>query len=104
MLNRAMAGFPGKKACFTELGYLTPEGYGPLPASFSWAANTTAAQQALWLGQAVGQASSSGRVRLLIIFNVDSTNYSTDPQAGYAMIRPGGAGCPSCSQIAAALP
>ncbi len=41
MLNRALAGFPGKKACFTELGYLTAEGYPPLPGGFAWAGNVT---------------------------------------------------------------
>src|SRR5258706_422520 len=102
MLNRAMGPFPGKKACFTELGYLTPEGYGPLPGGFSWAANTTVAQQAQWLAQAVTSAANSGRVRLLIVFNIDSTNYGEDPQAGYAIIRPGG-GCPGCNSIGSVL-
>ena len=36
-----------RKLCFTEIGYLTPEGFGPLPGSFGWAGNTTLAQQAL---------------------------------------------------------
>ncbi len=103
MLNRAMAPFPGKKACFTELGYLTPEGYGPLPTSFNWAANTTVAQQAQWLAQAAQITGGSGRVRMMIVFNVDSTTYGADPQAGYAMIRPGG-GCPACSSLAGVLP
>ncbi len=102
MLNRAMGPFPGKKACFTELGYLTPEGYGPLPGGFSWAANTTVAQQAQWLAQAITSAANSGRVRLLIVFNIDSTNYGEDPQAGYAIIRPGG-GCPGCNSIGSVL-
>lgn len=102
-LARALASFPGKQACFTELGYLSPEGYGPLPGAFNWAANTTAAQQAQWLGEAVSIASRSGRVRVMIIFNVDFTQYGADPQAGYAMIRPGGT-CPACAQIAAVLP
>ncbi len=103
MLSRAMGPFPGKMACFTELGYLSPEGYGPLPASFGWAVNTTVAQQALWLGQAAQQASGSGRVRLMVVFNVDSTSYGADPQAGYAIIRPGGS-CPAGSHLAAAVP
>jgi LysM repeat protein len=103
MLNRAMGPFPGKKACFTELGYLTPEGYGPLPGGFSWAGNTTVAQQAQWLAQAMQSAANSGRVRMVIVFNIDSTNYGVDPQAGYAIIRPGG-GCPACNSIGAVLP
>ena len=44
------ATFPGKPLCFTEIGYLSSEGYGPLPASFAWAANVTVADQAAWLG------------------------------------------------------
>jgi LysM repeat protein len=103
MLNRALASFPGKSACFTELGYLTPEGYGPLPAGFEWAGNVTVAQQAEWLGLAARRSAASGRVRLLIVFNVDFTAYGADPQGGYAIIRPGG-GCPACGQLAAAIP
>lgn len=103
MLSRATSAFPGKSACFTELGYLTPEGYSPLPGSFAWAQNTTIAQQAQWLSQAAVAASQSGRVRLMIIFNVDFTYYGADPQAGYAMIRLGGA-CPACAALAGVLP
>jgi LysM repeat protein len=103
MLNRALAPFPGKLACITELGYLSPEGYGPLPSGFSWAGNTTVAQHAQWLGEATKKAAASGRVRMMIVFNVDATTYNADPQAGFAIIRPGG-GCPACAQLAAALP
>ncbi len=97
MLARAMRPFRGKQACFTELGYLTPEGYGPLPGSFAWAQNTTVAQQAAWLAQAAVRSSGSG-VRLMIVFNVDFSYYGEDPQAGYAMIRPGGV-CPACDAL-----
>jgi hypothetical protein len=86
--------------CFTELGYLTPEGYGPLPGAFGWAGNTSVAQQAQWLGQVAGLARDSGIVRLLVVFNVDFTGYGDDPQAGYAMIRPGG-NCPACDALRA---
>ena len=99
MLARALASFPGKKACFTELGYLTSQGYGSLPNNFSWARNTTLAQQVAWLAQAAVRASASGRVRLMIIWNVDMTYYGPDdPMAGFAMIRPGG-GCPACDTL-----
>lgn len=84
--------------CFTELGYLSPEGYGPLPGAFGWAENVTAAQQAQWLDQAVTMAANSGRVRLLIVWNVDFTEYGADPMAGYAIIRPGGA-CYACDLL-----
>jgi hypothetical protein len=87
-----------KKICFTELGYLTPEGYGPLPSAFGWAGNTTVAQQAQWLAEAVSLARSSSSVRMIIVFNVDLTSYGDDPQAGYAIIRPGGV-CPACDSL-----
>jgi hypothetical protein len=100
MLARVTGPFPASSVCFTELGFLTPEGYGPLPAGFTWAANTTVANQALWLSQAAVLASQSGHVRLMIVFNVDFSYYGADPQAGYALIRSGGA-CPSCDALAA---
>lgn len=87
--------------CFTELGYLTPEGYPPLDPFFAWGANTTVAQQAAWLAEAAAISSQSGRVRLMIVWNVDFSFYGADPQAGFAMIRPGG-GCPACSAMAGA--
>lgn len=84
--------------CFTELGYLSPEGYGPLPPAFGWAENVTVAQQAAWLDQVVDLARRSGVVRLLIIWNINYTGYGDDPQAGYAIIRPGGV-CPACDAL-----
>ncbi len=87
--------------CFTELGYLTPEGYPPLDPYFGWGANTTVAQQAAWLAEAAALASQSGRVRLMIVWNVDFENYGADPMAGFAIIRPGG-GCPACDALAGA--
>jgi hypothetical protein len=100
MINTYWANFGGARPlCFTELGYVSPEGYGPLPPNFAWAANTTVAQQAAWLAQAAVLASNSGKVRLFIVYNVDFTLYSdSDPQAGYAIIRPGG-GCPACETL-----
>jgi len=101
MVNTYYNAFGGaKKLCFTELGYLSPEGYGPLPGSFGWAGNTSAAEQAQWLGEAANLAKNSGKVRLLIIFNVDFTLYGDDPQGGYAIIRPGGA-CGACDSLRA---
>lgn len=88
--------------CLTEMGYLSPEGYGPLPSSFSWAANTSVAEQALWLSQAITIAANYERmpVELVIIWNVDFDKYDDDPQGGYAIIRPDGT-CPACDSIAA---
>lgn len=81
--------------CFTELGYLSPEGFGPLPGNFSWASNVTVAQQASWLDQVMNQARRSGRVRIVIIWNINFQQYGADPMGGYAIIRPDG-GCPAC--------
>ncbi len=99
MTDRAWAPFGGSRpVCYTELGYLSPEGYGPPPAGFEWGGNTTVAQQAAWLARAAVLLSSSGKVRLMIIWNVNFTNYAGDPMAGYAIVRPGG-GCPACDAL-----
>lgn len=102
MVNLYSRTFPGKPLCFTEIGYLTGEGFGGLPDAFSWAANTSVAEQAEWLAGAVRIARDSGIVRLFVIWNVDNTNFSGDPQAGYAIVRPDGT-CPACNTIAAVL-
>src|SRR5690606_21485876 len=76
MVNTYHNAFGGARPlCFTELGYLTPEGFPPLSGGFAWAENVTVGQHAQWLGQAARLAAGSGRVRLLIIWNVDFTNY-----------------------------
>jgi LysM repeat protein len=91
-----------RKVCWTELGYLSPEGYGPLPGHFSWASDTSVAEHAEWLGRAAALSRGSGRVRLMIVWNVDFTQYGDDPMGGYAIVRPDG-GCPACGQLAAAV-
>lgn len=90
-----------KPICFTELGYVSSEGYGSLPSGFSWARDVTVAQQAAWLAQAAALASQSGQVRLFIVWNIDFARYDVDPQAGYAIIRPDGS-CPACAALAKA--
>lgn len=95
--------FPSKPLCFTEIGYLSPEGYDDLPVGFEWAANTTLQNQADWLAQAVQLARQSRRVQLLIVWNIDATEYGADPLAGYAIVRPGGV-CPACITLGAAMP
>lgn len=93
----------GKPVCITELGYLSGEGWGSLPPNFSWASNTTIGQHAQWLAEAVSMSANDGRVRMLIIFNVDFTLFDgADPQAGYGMIRKDGS-CPSCDTIRAVM-
>lgn len=98
MLN-TYSSITGRPICFTELGYLTSEGFPALPEFFSWAENVTVAQQAAWLAEAAALASQSGQVRLLIVWNIDFTFYGSDPQAGYAIVRPDGS-CPACAAIA----
>ncbi|PJF27041.1 MAG: hypothetical protein CUN53_05545 [Phototrophicales bacterium] len=99
MLARGFNPF-NKPVCWTELGYLSGEGFStPIPAGFAWANNTTVAQQAAWLAEAASLSAQSGRVRLMIIWNVDFPFFTaTDPMGGYAMIRPGG-GCPACDTV-----
>src|SRR5579859_141058 len=99
MVNLYYGAFGGTRPlCFTELGYLTGEGYPGLPSAFGWAANTSLADQAQWLADTASLAGNSGQVRLMIVFNVDFTLYGADPQAGYAIVRPGGS-CPACSAL-----
>ncbi|GAB4513086.1 MAG: hypothetical protein OHK0046_13500 [Anaerolineae bacterium] len=106
MVNLYSSTFPGKPLCFTEIGYLTPEGLGPLPAAFGWAADTSLQEQATWLAQAATLARQSGRVRLFIVWNVDFTRYDDDPQAGFAIVRRGANGateCRACITLGAAV-
>ena len=84
--------------CFTELGYLSAEGYPTLPENFAWAANITAHQQATWLAEAASLSANSGKVRLLIVFNVDTAVDQNAPQAGYTIKRPDGS-CPACASL-----
>ena len=102
MVNLYTSVFPNKQLCITELGYLTAEGYPALPPAFAWAQNISVQNQADWLGSVVRQARQSGRVRMLIVWNVDNTTWGADPQGGYAIVRPGGA-CSACNALAAAM-
>jgi hypothetical protein len=104
MLQRAAQPFRNSDIplCFSEMGYLSPEGYGPLPQGFAWASNTSVAEQALWLRDAIEIIArfESKRVALVIVWNVDFDVYTQDdPQGGYAIIRPDGT-CPACDTIA----
>ena len=104
MLDTYYNAFGGQRqVCWTELGYLSGEGYQSLPPAFGWAANTSVAEHAQWLGRAAQLSRSSGRVRLMIVWNVDFTGvWGDDPQGGYAILRPDGS-CPACGQLAAAV-
>ncbi|MDX2160459.1 MAG: hypothetical protein SF162_03945 [bacterium] len=103
MLARGYNPF-SKPVCFTELGYLSPEGFNdPLPSSFAWAQNTSVAEHAAWLAEAASLAAQSGRVRMMIVWNVDFPFYTaTDPMGGYGMNRPGGS-CPACDTLGAVM-
>jgi LysM repeat protein len=95
--------FPSKPLCFTEIGYLSGEGFStPLPGGFSWAGGTSVQEQAQWLAEAAVLARNSGRVRLFIVWNIDSNVWGDDPQAGYAIVRPNGT-CPACNTLASSL-
>ena len=88
--------------CLTEIGYLSPEGYGPLPRGFTWASTTSVSEQAAWLAKAM-QIAADYRdmpVEVAVIWNIDFDVYDADPQAGYAIIRRDGS-CPACQSIAA---
>jgi hypothetical protein len=102
MIQRAAFPFRNTNArlCFSELGYVSPEGYGALPAGFAWGANTSVGEQAMWLREAIEVAAATGRVDLIIVFNINFTRFvDGDPQGGYAIIRPDGS-CPACEEIA----
>ncbi len=88
--------------CMTEMGYLSPEGYGRLPDAFNWAAYTSVQEQARWLADAIQISANFQRmpVEMIIVWNIDFESYDNDPQAGYAIIRPDGS-CPACETIAA---
>ena len=105
MIERYSAAFGGnRQLCFTELGYLSGEEWGYVPKHYLWKPpiNNTVAEQAAYLGEAVRLARSKGRVRMIMVFNVDFANYGDDPMAGYAIIRPDGS-CPACVTLAASM-
>ena len=98
--------FPGKPLCYTEIGYVSPEGYPPLCDNFGWGQNTSVGEQAAWLAGAVNYLRGQN-TRLMIVWNVDFTKYTAtafgcDPQGGYAIVRPGG-GCPACDTLRQAM-
>lgn len=92
--------------CFTQLGYLSPQGFPSVPADFDWSAATKVDQQAAWLAESVVLAQSENRpVQMMIIYNVDYTDYDVfgHPDAGYAIFRPDGS-CPACGALSLVIP
>ena len=74
---------------------------GSLPPAFSWAGSNSVASQAQWLAQAALASQASGKVRLMIVWNIDINSWNAataDTRAGYAIIRPNGS-CPACDSL-----
>jgi hypothetical protein len=107
--------FQGSRQLFyTEMGYVTPEGTcgTGLPSNFQWGNGTSLADQAAWLTEAVQLSIQTGMVRCVIVWNVDFVRNDCaecnpqatdcDPQASFAIIRPGGS-CPACDALHAVL-
>jgi hypothetical protein len=93
--------------CFTEVGYLSADGFDQTLAqiganNFIWAEGTSVRDQAEWLEEALLRACRSGKVKMFIVWNVDFKNYGEDPQAGYAILRPNEK-CPSCETLSRAV-
>ncbi|MBI1258756.1 MAG: LysM peptidoglycan-binding domain-containing protein [Chloroflexi bacterium] len=94
--------FPTKQLCFTEFGYLVT-GQVPLANRFPWAQNTTPELRAEWLARAATLANNSGRIRLMIVYNMDATSSSDDiPAVNYAIVSSTG-DCSACIALDAAL-
>jgi hypothetical protein len=107
--NASYGAFNGARpVCFTAIGYVTADGFAEgMPTNYSFAAGTTLANHAAWLADAANMSKESGKVRLMIVWNVDATVFRSDdpstgsggdPQAGYAIIRPDGT-CPACESL-----
>jgi hypothetical protein len=83
---------------YTEMGYASQEGVPRFAEMFAWARETTNAQQAEWLAEAVELGIETGMVRAIMVWNVDFTRYGYDPQDGYAIVRENGY-CPACEAL-----
>jgi hypothetical protein len=102
-LNVTYNAFGGRvPVCWTELGYVTGEGIGSLPGGFSWGSRITLQNQAQWLARAAQLSAQSGKVRIMIIWNMDFRQWDEDPQAGFSILRPDGT-CPACEAIKAVM-
>lgn len=98
-LNMSYNSFGGRvPLCWTELGYVTGEGIGALPGGFSWGSATTLDNQAQWLARAAQLSRESGKVRMMIIWNIDFRQWDDDPQAGFSIFRPNGE-CRACNTL-----
>ncbi|MEO8608066.1 MAG: hypothetical protein ABI690_09305 [Chloroflexota bacterium] len=102
MVSTYRSVFPTKPLCFTELGYLSPDGLGTLPAGLEWGMNTSVQEQAQWLAQAAVLSRDSGIVRLMVVWNVDSPFIGSNNMAGWAIIRANNQ-CFPCDTLNAAI-
>lgn len=91
--------FRGTRQLFyTEMGYASQEGVPGFSDQFGWARDINTNQQAAWLAEAAQLSINTGMVRCIIVWNIDFVRYGTDPQDGFAIIRPGG-GCAACETL-----
>jgi hypothetical protein len=90
-----------KPLCLTENGVAIPVD-GQAPAGFEWAMGHTAEQQAATLTRGIEWARRSGYVQLVILWNLNFDGPPTDPNAPYALVRPGWTS-PAVAAIKAAL-
>ena len=101
MVERYDEAFQGlRPLAFTMFGYLSPEGCdGELPVPFAWAESTAIANQAAWITEGVQLSIESGKVGMMVIYNLDSTGWKEyDVSAGYALIRQDRS-CPACGAL-----
>ena len=87
-----------KQLFYTEMGYASQEGVPAFHPAFSWASDTTNAEQAAWLTEAAQLSMSTGMVHYIMIWNIDFPRVGYDPRDGYAIIRPDDS-CPSCDAL-----
>ncbi len=98
---------PQVPLCFTEIGYVSPDGFSQTLSqvgarNFTWAEQISVRDQAEWLEEALILACESGKVKLFIVWNVDFKGYGEDPQGAYAILRPEG-DCPACTTLSRAV-
>lgn len=80
--------FPNKPLCLVEVGYLVGQPIAELPEDFAWSARTTVQNQAEWLARATILARQTGRIRLMVVWNIDAMTFSANnPASTYTIIQ-----------------
>ena len=77
-----------RPVCVTEFGYGLPV-EGRAPSGFDWVMAHTMNEQATKFADWIQWAKQSGMVRLAIIWNLNFDGPARDPNAPYALVRPG---------------